>query len=66
MWTFRSSNNASHGIREPAIPRSEFFNVFNNVNYALPNTNINSQQYGQINATSALPRVIQFALKLSF
>ena len=46
--------------------RSEFFNVFNIVNFTLPNTNINSQQYGQINATSALPRVIQFALKLEF
>jgi len=46
--------------------RSEFFNVFNIANFALPNTNINSQQYGQINAASALPRVIQFALKLVF
>jgi hypothetical protein len=46
--------------------RSEFFNVFNIVNFAPPNTNINSQLYGQISATSALPRVIQFALKLEF
>ncbi len=46
--------------------RSEFFNVFNIPNFALPNTNINSPQFGQITATSALPRVIQFALKLSF
>ena len=46
--------------------RSEFFNVFNIANFALPNTNINNQQYGQITATSALPRVIQFALKLGF
>jgi len=46
--------------------RAEFFDVFNIANFALPNTNINAQQYGQINATSALPRVIQFALKLAF
>lgn len=48
--------------------RSEFFNVFNFANFAGPITNINSTQFGQItrSRSDALPRVIQFALKLTF
>jgi hypothetical protein len=42
--------------------RSEFFNVFNQVNFALPVSRVNSGAFGQIR--SANPgRVIQFALK---
>jgi hypothetical protein len=46
--------------------RSEFFNIFNIANFGLPNTSINNPQFGRISATAALPRVIQFALQLSF
>lgn len=54
--------------------RSEFFNVFNNVNFANPNNYLGTTGFGQI--TSVLnndtpgspgqPRIIQFALKLLF
>jgi outer membrane receptor protein involved in Fe transport len=45
--------------------RAEFFNIFNNVNFRLPNGTLTSASYGTI--TSAYdPRIIQFALKLSF
>lgn len=45
--------------------RSEFFNVFNNVNFGQPNANLSSGSFGRI--TSAFdPRVIQLALKLGF
>jgi hypothetical protein len=48
--------------------RSEFFNLFNNVNLANPNGTMTSPSYGKISALYAnySPRVIQFALKLSF
>jgi putative transposase len=45
--------------------RAEFFNVFNNVNFRLPNSRLTSAGFGQI--TSAFdPRIIQFAMKLAF
>ncbi len=48
--------------------RAEFFNLFNNVNLANPNATLTSPSFGKISAlyTNASPRVIQFALKLSF
>jgi hypothetical protein len=43
--------------------RAEFFNIFNNVNFNLPNANQSSAQFGRI--TSALdPRIIQFGFKV--
>jgi Carboxypeptidase regulatory-like domain len=45
--------------------RAEFFNVFNNVNFKLPNGTLTSDAYGTI--TSAYdPRILQFALKFNF
>lgn len=48
--------------------RAEFFNLFNNVNLANPNTTETSPSFGKVSAlyTNYSPRVIQFALKLSF
>ncbi len=47
--------------------RTEFFNIFNTVNFANPNANIDVPgTFGQITASSAGPRVIQFAFKLNF
>jgi hypothetical protein len=46
--------------------RSEFFNAFNNVSFANPVNLLASQNVGQIVATSTGPRVIQFALKITF
>ena len=45
--------------------RAEFFNIFNNVNFNAPNSNVASAQFGRI--TTALdPRILQFGLKLIF
>jgi hypothetical protein len=45
--------------------RAELFNIFNNVNFNAPNSNVSSAQFGRI--TSALdPRILQFGLKLLF
>lgn len=47
--------------------RTEFFNVFNFVNYANPGNNVLvPATFGRITSTSAGPRVIQFAFKLNF
>ncbi len=46
--------------------RSEFFNVFNMVSFANPINLLASANVGQIVATTTGPRVIQFALKVSF
>ncbi len=45
--------------------RAEFFNIFNNVNFNAPNSNVSSAQFGRI--TTALdPRILQFGVKLLF
>jgi hypothetical protein len=43
--------------------RSEFFNVFNNVNFSSPNVTASSSLFGRITSAGS-PRIIQFALKL--
>jgi hypothetical protein len=45
--------------------RSEFFNVFNHVNFGNPNGNIGSVNFGRITTTDD-PRLIQFGLKFTF
>jgi len=47
--------------------RAEAFNLFNTVNFALPNSNVSSAQFGQI--TAVVPdsqRIIQLGVKLIF
>jgi hypothetical protein len=46
--------------------RTEFFNAFNMVNFSAPAGNINSSGVGIIKSTNGNPRVIQFAMKLTF
>ena len=45
--------------------RSEFFNVFNNVNFNQPQNNLSSSSRGRITSAGD-PRILQFALKLMF
>ena len=46
--------------------RSEFFNVFNNVNLGLPNSTLVSSAFGRITTTTTPPRVIELGLKIRF
>jgi hypothetical protein len=48
--------------------RADAFNVFNHPNFAFPNTNINSPNFGVINALAGqeAARVLQFALRFQF
>jgi len=45
--------------------RAEFFNAFNNVNFGQPQNYLGSSATGQI-TSAGNPRILQFALKLSF
>jgi hypothetical protein len=45
--------------------RSEFFNVFNNVNFSGPQASLSSAAKGTITSAGD-PRILQFALKLMF
>jgi hypothetical protein len=46
--------------------RAEAFNVLNQVVFGMPNTTINSNQFGVISSQANSPRSIQFGLKLLF
>ncbi|MGH9791082.1 MAG: hypothetical protein ACRD5W_07730, partial [Candidatus Acidiferrales bacterium] len=46
--------------------RTEFFNIFNNVNFALPVNDLQDGSVGDIENTIGGPRVIQFGLRLVF
>ena len=45
--------------------RAEFFNAFNNVNFNGPSSSLSSSSFGRITSAGD-PRILQFALKLSF
>ncbi|MGH9627919.1 MAG: hypothetical protein ACRD7E_06215 [Bryobacteraceae bacterium] len=46
--------------------RSEFFNVFNNVNLGMPVSTVTAGGFGRILSTSTPPRVIELGLKFRF
>jgi hypothetical protein len=46
--------------------RAEAFNAFNRVQFANPNTSINSTAFGVISGQQNIPRNIQLALRLLF
>ncbi|MGC1293552.1 MAG: hypothetical protein WA869_00805, partial [Alloacidobacterium sp.] len=46
--------------------RAEFFNLFNHAQFGLPINDINAIGFGAVNSTVNNPRLVQFALKLTF
>ena len=46
--------------------RAEFFNLFDHPQFFQPGSGVDSSEFGRITATVNNPRLIQFALKLSF
>jgi hypothetical protein len=58
-------STAIAGERFHLVLRGEFFNVFNNVQFLDPNTNILSSQFGKISTTSPA-RTGQVAVRLTF
>jgi hypothetical protein len=45
--------------------RAEFYNIFNNVNFGMPDNGLTDSSFGQI-SSSGSPRILQMALKASF
>ncbi len=60
-----AKNTAFFEGRMNAELRADFFNMFNNTQFNNPSTTITSGVFGQI-STTAPPRIIQVALRLSF
>jgi len=55
------------GGRVTANLRWDIFNVFNTVNFGLPNRNISdAATFGTISSLSSDPRIMQFAVRLGF
>jgi hypothetical protein len=54
------------GSRAQAEFRFEVFNVFNTVNFGMPENNFDSTDFGTITTTVGGPRVSQFGVRLSF
>ncbi|OFW35273.1 MAG: hypothetical protein A3J28_12200 [Acidobacteria bacterium RIFCSPLOWO2_12_FULL_60_22] len=46
--------------------RAEIFNLFNNVNFALPSGDLSDSEFGQITNTVGGPRTMQFGLRVTF
>lgn len=46
--------------------RAEFFNLFNNPHFALPNTTFGVAAFGRISSTVLTPREVQLGLRLAF
>jgi hypothetical protein len=46
--------------------RAEFFNLFNHAQFGLPVNDISAVGFGSVNSTVNNPRLVQFALKLTF
>ena len=46
--------------------RTEFFNLFNHAQFGTPVADFNAPGFGSVNSTVNNPRLIQFALKLTF
>ena len=46
--------------------RTEFFNIFNRVQFAAPNTTFGSPSFGVVSSDNNNPRLIQFGLRFNF
>jgi hypothetical protein len=65
QWDFSAFKNLRLAESKTLQFRAEFFNLFNRANFRLPNSDISSPTFGQIQQALA-PRLIQFGLKFLF
>jgi hypothetical protein len=65
QWDFSAIKTIPIGESMRVQFRAEIFNIFNNVNFELPNNDINSPGFGQIEAVRP-GRIVQLALKFTF
>jgi len=64
-WDFSTFKDVRFSESRMLQFRAEFFNLFNRANFRLPNSDISSPTFGQVQQALS-PRLIQFALKLLF
>jgi hypothetical protein len=68
-WDMGLTRNVRFGNDMSVQFRAEFFNIFNQVNFANPSTSVTSASFGRITGTHANqgdPRIMQFGLKFNF
>jgi hypothetical protein len=65
QWDFSAFKDLRVAESKNLEFRAEFFNLFNHTNFQLPNSDISSATFGQIQQALA-PRLVQFALKFLF
>jgi hypothetical protein len=65
-WDFSASKTTQLTEQVSLDFRAEFFNLFNRVQFAPPNTLFGGQSFGLITAQANNPRQIQFSLRASF
>ena len=65
QWDFSAFKNVRVAESKNLQFRAEFFNIFNRPNFRLPNSDVSSPTFGQIQQ-ALTPRLIQFALKFVF
>ena len=65
QWDFSAFKNVPLSESKSLQFRAEFFNIFNRANFRLPNNDISSPTFGQIQQALP-PRLIQLALKFLF
>jgi hypothetical protein len=66
LWDFSVAKDTALSERRRLEFRSEFLNIFNNVNFDYPNASYGTAQFGTIRGTSEPSRQIQFGIKLIF
>jgi hypothetical protein len=65
-WDF-SASKVTPVTEEVSVDfRGEFFNLFNRVQFAPPNTSFGGASFGLITSQANNPRQIQFSLRVSF
>jgi hypothetical protein len=65
-WDLSLSKKFTITERINASFRAEAFNLFNHVNFSLPNTAPTNSNFGRITGTDSNPRSWQFALKVTY
>jgi hypothetical protein len=65
-WDFSASKITPLTERVSLDFRAEFFNIFNRVQFAPPNTSFGGSLFGKIASQANTPRQIQFSLRASF
>jgi hypothetical protein len=66
-WDFSAYKNFPFSEDRARLQfRAEFFNIFNRVQFAPPNTQFGTSQFGVISTQANQPRLVQFALRFLF